>query len=78
MCQNEEEWQLFEPAVHPCFPLVRKIQFLVVLSTPQYKVPTAVMPGTVVGRRVKANVFRCTSLAVKARYGACIITGAPH
>lgn len=78
--EEEEYWQLFDPNAHPCFPLSRKVQFLVVLSTPQHKVPTAVMPGTEVGRRVKAKVFQRASqaefaAAVKARYGACIITG---
>ena len=78
--EEEEYWQLFDPQAHPCFPLSRKIQFLVVLSTPQQKVPTSVMPGTEVGRRVKARVFQRASQAeftsaVKARYGACIITG---
>jgi len=39
-----------------------------------------VMPGTEVGRRVKAKVLQRSSQAeftsaVKARYGACIITG---
>ncbi|KAF0854806.1 HNH endonuclease signature motif containing protein [Pantoea dispersa] len=78
--EEEEYWQLFDPQAHPCFPLSRKIQFLVVLSTPQQKMPSAVMPGTEVGRRVKAKVFQRASqaefsAAVKARYGACIITG---
>ncbi|KAJ9432713.1 HNH endonuclease [Pantoea sp. B9002] len=78
--EEEEYWQLFDAQAHPCFPLSRKIQFLVVLSTPQYKVPSGVMPGTEVGRRVKAKVLQRTSQAeftsaVKARYGACIITG---
>ncbi len=78
--EEEEYWQLFDPHAHPCFPLSRKVQFLVVLSTPQQKVPTAVMPGMEVGRRVKAKVFQRASQAeftsaVKARYGACIITG---
>ncbi|MEZ3414417.1 HNH endonuclease [Pantoea dispersa] len=78
--EEDEYWQLFDPQAHPCFPLSRKIQFLVVLSTPQQKMPSAVMPGTEVGRRVKAKVFQRASqaefsAAVKARYGACIITG---
>ncbi|KAA6103154.1 HNH endonuclease signature motif containing protein [Pantoea dispersa] len=78
--EEDEYWQLFDPQAHPCFPLSRKIQFLVVLSTPQQKMPSAVMPGTEVGRRVKAKVFQRASqaefsAAVKARYGGCIITG---
>ncbi|WP_409075746.1 HNH endonuclease signature motif containing protein [Pantoea sp. C3] len=82
MRQDEEEeyWQLFNPQANPCFPQSRRIQFIVVLSTPQHKVPTAVMPGTEVGRRVKAKVLQRASqteftAAVKARYGACVITG---
>lgn len=78
--ENEAYWQLFDPQSHPCFPLSRRIQFIVVLSTPQHKVPTAVMAGTEVGRRVKASVFQRASqteflAAVKARYGGCVMTG---
>ncbi|QDY42262.1 HNH endonuclease signature motif containing protein [Candidatus Pantoea soli] len=78
--EEEEYWQLFDRQAHPCFPLSRRIQFLVVLSTPQQKMPAAVMPGTEVGRRVKARVLQRASQAefssaVRARYGACIITG---
>lgn len=82
MHQDEEEayWQLFNPQANPCFPQSRRIQFIVVLSTPQHKVPAAVMPGTEVGRRVKARVLQRASQAefsagVKARYGACVMTG---
>ena len=78
--EEEEYWQLFDRQAHPCFPLSRRIQFLVVLSTPPQKMPAAVMPGTEVGRRVKARVLQRASQAefssaVRARYGACIITG---
>ncbi|MBZ6385571.1 MULTISPECIES: HNH endonuclease signature motif containing protein [Pantoea] len=78
--ENEAYWQLFDPQMHPCFPLSRRIQFIVVLSTPQHKVPTAVMAGMEVGRRVKASVLQRASqaeflAAVKARYGGCVITG---
>lgn len=77
---DEAYWQLFDAQSHPCFPLSRRIQFIVVLSTPQHKVPTAVMAGTEVGRRVKASVFQRASqaeflAAVKARYGGCVMTG---
>ncbi|MXP48645.1 HNH endonuclease [Pantoea sp. Eser] len=82
MYQDEEEayWQLFNPQANPCFPQSRRIQFIVVLSTPQHKVPAAVMPGTEVGRRVKARVLQRAgqaefSAGVKARYGACVMTG---
>lgn len=82
MRQDEEEtyWQLFDAHSNPCFPQSRRIQFIVVLSTPQDKVPAAVIPGTEVGRRVKAKVLQRASqadftAAVKARYGACVITG---
>jgi len=82
MREDEQEayWQLFDAQSHPCFPLSRRIQFIVVLSTPQHKVPTAVMAGTEVGRRVKASVFQRASqteflAALKARYGGCVITG---
>lgn len=84
MRQQEEEtyWQLFDAQAHPCFPLSRAVQFIVVLSTPQQPVPAAVMPGTEVGRRVKTRVLQHASqaaflAAVKARYGACVITGTP-
>lgn len=78
--ENEAYWQLFDPQSHPCFSLSRRIQFIVVLSTPQHKVPTAVMAGMEVGRRVKASVFQRASqaefiAAVKARYGGCVMTG---
>jgi len=82
MHQDDEDiyWQLFNPQADPCFPQSQRIQFIVVLSTPQHKVPAAVMPGTEVGRRVKARVLQRASQAefsagVKARYGACVMTG---
>ncbi|MEZ3498967.1 HNH endonuclease signature motif containing protein [Pantoea sp. KPR_PJ] len=82
MREDEQDayWQLFDPQSQPCFPNSRRIQFMVVLSTPQHTVPTAVMPGMEVGRRVKASVLQRASqaeflAAVKARYGGCVITG---
>lgn len=82
MREDEEDawWQLFNVQSNPCFPQSRRIQFIVVLSTPEHRTPAAVMPGTEVGRRVKAKVLQKASqsefmAAVKARYGACIITG---
>ncbi|WP_312064623.1 HNH endonuclease signature motif containing protein [Pantoea septica] len=78
--ENDAWWQLFDPQARPCFPLSRPVQFIVVLSTPQHKAPTAVMPGMEVGRRVKEGLFQRASqeaflTAVKARYGGCVITG---
>lgn len=78
--QEQEYWQLFDPQSHPCFAQSRRIQYIVVLSTPQLKVPTAVMAGTQVGRRVKINVLQRASqaefiAALNARYGGCVITG---
>ncbi|WP_033791340.1 HNH endonuclease signature motif containing protein [Pantoea septica] len=78
--ENDAYWQLFDPQARPCFPLSRPVQFIVVLSTPQHKAPTAVMPGMEVGRRVKESLFQRASqeaflTAVKARYGGCVITG---
>lgn len=82
MRQDEEEsgWQLFDRDAHPCFATSRRIQFIVVLSTPQHKVPTAVMAGTEVGRKVKARVLQRASqaafiTALRARYSGCVITG---
>ncbi|MBS6438718.1 MULTISPECIES: HNH endonuclease signature motif containing protein [Pantoea] len=78
--ENEAWWQLFDPQARPCFPLSHPVQFIVVLSTPQHKAPTAVMPGMEVGRRVKESLLQRASqaaflTAVKARYGGCVITG---
>ena len=78
--ENDAYWQLFDPQTRPCFPHSRPVQFIVVLSTPQHKAPTAVMPGMEVGRRVKESLFQRASqeaflTAVKARYGGCVITG---
>jgi len=78
--RDDAYWQLFDAQSHPCFPLSRRIQFIVVLSTPLHKVPTAVIAGTEVGRRVKARLFQRVSqaeflAAVKARYGGCVMTG---
>ncbi|MGE1562038.1 HNH endonuclease signature motif containing protein [Pantoea septica] len=78
--ENDAYWQLFDPQARPCFPHSRPVQFIVVMSTPQHKAPTAVMPGMEVGRRVKESLFQRASqeaflTAVKARYGGCVITG---
>jgi len=78
--ENDAYWQLFDPQARPCFPLSRPVQFIVVLSTPQHRAPTAVMAGMEVGRRVKESLFQRASqeaflTAVKARYGGCVITG---
>lgn len=82
MRQDKEDswWQLFDREAHPCFPTSRRIQFIVVLSTPQQPVPTAVIAGTEVGRKVKAKVLQRASqaefiTALKARYSGCVITG---
>jgi len=78
--ENDAWWQLFDPQARPCFPHARPVQFIVVLSTPQHKAPTAVMPGMEVGRRVRESLLQRASqaaflTAVKARYGGCVITG---
>lgn len=79
---EEAYWQLYDAQAHACFPQSRRIQFIVVLQSPLLKVPAAVMPGTQVGRRVKARLWQRASQtafaeAVRARYGACVITGTP-
>lgn len=79
---EEEHWQLFDAQSQPCFSQSRRIQFIVVLTSPLLKPPSAVMAGTQVGRRVKTRVWQHASQAefasaVKARYGACVITGTP-
>lgn len=77
---EEEYWQLFDPQLQPCFSQSRRIQFIVVLTSPLLKPPSAVMPGTQVGRRVKTRIWQHASQAeftqaVKARYQACVISG---
>lgn len=77
---EDNYWQLFDTQAHPCFTLSRRIQFLVVLTTPLLTTPAGVIAGTQVGRQVKASVWQRASQAefaasVKARYGACVITG---
>lgn len=77
---DDEYWQLFDTQAHPCFAVSRRIQFLVVLTSPLLNVPAGVIAGTQVGRQVKAKVWQRASqaefvTAVKARYGACMITG---
>lgn len=77
---DDEYWQLFDAQAHPCFAVSRRIQFLVVLTSPLLNVPAGVIAGTQVGRQVKAKVWQRASqaefaAAVKARYGACLITG---
>ncbi|WP_338574629.1 HNH endonuclease signature motif containing protein [Erwinia billingiae] len=77
---EDDYWQLFDAQAHPCFTVSRRIQFVVVLTSPLLKLPAGVIAGTQVGRQVKANVWQRASQAefaasVKARYGACVITG---
>lgn len=77
---KDDYWQLFDAQAHPCFTVSRRIQFLVVLTSPLLSIPAGVIAGTQVGRQVKANVWQRASQAefaalVKARYGACVITG---
>ena len=73
--EEDEYWQLFDPQAHPCFAFAQD-PVLVVLSTPQQKMPSAVMPGTEVGGASRPSAPAAEfSAAVKARYGACIITG---
>nr|MBA2814610.1 HNH endonuclease [Candidatus Pantoea persica] len=77
---DEAYWQLFDAQSPPCFPLSRRIQFIVVLSTPQHKVPTVMMAGTEVGRRVRVSFLQHASqaeflAAVRACYGGCVMTG---
>lgn len=77
---EENYWQLFDAQAHPCFTVSRRIQFLVVLTSSLLATPAGVIAGTQVGRQVKANVWQRASQAefaasVKARYGACVITG---
>lgn len=79
---DEAYWQLFDAGAHPCFSVSRRIQFMAVISSPLQPVPPGVMPGTLVGRKVKAQVWQQASqaefaAAVRARYRACIITGTP-
>ncbi|MEM6161049.1 HNH endonuclease signature motif containing protein [Erwinia sp. P6884] len=82
MRQEGEEayWQLFDAGAHPCFSVSRRIQFIAVVSSPLLPIPPGVISGTLVGRKVKAQVWQQASQAefaasVKARYGACVITG---
>ncbi|WP_034915601.1 MULTISPECIES: HNH endonuclease signature motif containing protein [Erwinia] len=84
MRQEGEEglWQLFDPQAHACFTVSRRIQFIVVLTSPLHSVPAGVIAGTQVGRQVKTRVWQRASqaefaAAVKARYGGCVITGTP-
>ncbi|KGT95998.1 hypothetical protein NG99_00335 [Erwinia typographi] len=77
---EDHYWQLFDALAHPCFSVSRRIQFLVVLTSPLLSIPAGVMAGTQVGRQVKAQVWQRVSQAafshaVQTRYGACVITG---
>ncbi|WP_338556596.1 HNH endonuclease signature motif containing protein [Erwinia sp. E_sp_B04_7] len=77
---GDDYWQLYDPQAHPCFTLSRRIQFIAVLSSPLLTVPAGVIAGAQVGRQVKARVWQRASqaefaAAVKARYGACLVTG---
>lgn len=78
--EEEEYWQLYDSQTRPCFEYARQLQFLVVLSSPLLPPAAGVMPGTQVGRRVKARLWQRISqqsfnTAVRERYGACVITG---
>lgn len=78
--EDDEYWQLFNRQSQPCFEHSRRLQFIVVITTPLLPQPVGVMPGTQVGRRVKKRMWSRAShadfhAAVKARYGACVITG---
>lgn len=78
--EEEEYWQLYDSQTRPCFEYARQLQFLVVLSSPLLPPTAGVMPGTQVGRRVKARLWQrisqqSFSTAVRERYGACVITG---
>jgi len=78
--EEEEYWQLYDAQSRPCFEYARQLQFLVVLSSPLLPPTAGVMPGTQVGRRVKARLWQRISQqsfisAVRERYGACVITG---
>ena len=77
---GDDYWQLYDPQAHPCFTLSRRIQFIAVLTSPLLTIPAGVIAGTQVGRQIKAKVWQRTSqaefaAAVKARYGACLVTG---
>ena len=78
--EEDEYWQLYDSQTRPCFEYARQLQFLVVLSSPLLPPTAGVMPGTQVGRRVKARLWQrisqqSFSTAVRERYGACVITG---
>lgn len=77
---HDEFWQLFDPQSHPCFEHALALQFIVVLSGDALVQNGGVYPGTQVGLRVKKRLWARAGnadfqLAVKARYGACVITG---
>lgn len=77
---EEEYWQLYNSQSQPCFEYSRQLQFIVVLSSPLLPPATGVIQGTQVGRRVKARLWQKASqqefsASVRARYGACVITG---
>ncbi len=77
---EEEYWQLYDNQSKPCFEFARQLQFIVVLTSPLLAPPAGVIPGTQVGRRVKARLWQRASQyefgkVVRERYGACVITG---
>ncbi|EOS93174.1 HNH endonuclease [Erwinia tracheiphila] len=77
---EEEYWQLYNSQSQPCFEHARQLQFIVVLTSPLLPPATGVIQGTQVGRRVKARLWQRASQqdftrSVRARYGACVITG---
>ncbi|QKJ87555.1 HNH endonuclease [Paramixta manurensis] len=78
--QEEEYWQLFNTQAQPCFAQSRRIQFIVVLAHPLVNPPASVIAGQGVGHRVKMRIWQRESQsvfsnAVRARYGACVVTG---
>lgn len=78
--EEDEYWQLYDRQSQPCFEYSRQLQFIVVLTSPLLPPPAGVIQGTQVGRRVKARLWHRASHhefsnAVRARYGACVITG---
>lgn len=80
--EEDEYWQLYDRRSQPCFEYARQLQFIVVLTSPLLPPPAGVMAGTQVGRRVKARLWHRAShheftAALRARYGACVVTGTP-
>ncbi|SFN63787.1 HNH endonuclease [Izhakiella capsodis] len=77
---DKELWQLFDSQSQACFANTLALQFIVVLSGERLMQNGGVYPGTQVGTRVKKYLLARADnadfqRAVKARYGACVITG---